>query len=213
MYLTGTSYENVICIDDSDDDKTGSPQPSVVGSGAVQEIESKVADMVEAQTKEYLATMLRQMQANNSSSHMGNMCSSLLSQMQVAENTVDMKKAATSDAGDKKMPANCKESDRKKSATSDAGDKKMPAKRKESVVVGVEEVQGHIMDEKLSAASKVDNAPLKKKACVMMEKKIPAPMVCKKTAQNKIMSSPCAKSPPQKKKQSILAKKTCAPSP
>eukprot|EP00957_Ditylum_brightwellii_P144079 10977961-Ditylum_brightwellii.AAC.1 len=68
-------------------------------------MESKVADMVEAQTKEYLVTMLQQMQANNSSPHMGNMCSVLLSQMQVAENTVYRKKAVTSDTGDKKMPA------------------------------------------------------------------------------------------------------------
>eukprot|EP00957_Ditylum_brightwellii_P063381 4810996-Ditylum_brightwellii.AAC.1 len=65
--------------------------------------------------------------------------------MQVAENTVDRKKAATSDDRDKKMPAkqDCsKESDMKKAATSDAGDKKMPAKQeyKESVVVGVEGV-------------------------------------------------------------------------
>eukprot|EP00957_Ditylum_brightwellii_P121989 9303476-Ditylum_brightwellii.AAC.1 len=88
--------------------------------------------------------------------------------------------------------------DRKKTATSDAGDKKIPAQRKESVVVAVEEVHGNIMDEKLLAASKVDNAPLKKKACM---------------AKNKIMPSPCAKSPPQKKKQSILAKKTFTPSP
>ena len=48
MYLTGTSYENVTCIDDSDDNNAGSPQPSVVGSGAIQEMESTVAEMVEA---------------------------------------------------------------------------------------------------------------------------------------------------------------------
>eukprot|EP00957_Ditylum_brightwellii_P184063 14020888-Ditylum_brightwellii.AAC.1 len=70
--------------------------------------------------------MLWQMQANNSSPHMGNMCSALLSQMQVAENTVEREKVVTSD-------------DR---------DRKMPAKRKESMVVAVEEVHGHVMDEK-----------------------------------------------------------------
>eukprot|EP00957_Ditylum_brightwellii_P075250 5718366-Ditylum_brightwellii.AAC.1 len=84
--------------------------------------------MVEAQTKDYLATMLRQIQANNSNPHMGNMCSALLSQIQVAENTVDRKKAVTSDVGDKKMPA--------------------------KLEFAVEEVHGHIMDEKCPAASK-----------------------------------------------------------
>eukprot|EP00957_Ditylum_brightwellii_P038736 2928169-Ditylum_brightwellii.AAC.1 len=61
--------------------------------------------MVEAQAKEYLAKILQQMQANNSSPDMGNMCSQLLSKMQMAENTDDKKKAATSETGDKKMPA------------------------------------------------------------------------------------------------------------
>eukprot|EP00957_Ditylum_brightwellii_P008787 666516-Ditylum_brightwellii.AAC.1 len=121
-------------------------------------MESKVAEMVEAQTKDYLATMLQQMEVNNSSPQMGNMCSAPLSQMQVAENTVDRKKAAK-----------------------------------------IEEVYGHIMDEKCPDASKVDNRSLKKKVWVTM-KNISAPLVCKKTAQNKIMSAPCAKSPPQKKK-------------
>eukprot|EP00957_Ditylum_brightwellii_P040529 3067251-Ditylum_brightwellii.AAC.1 len=65
--------------------------------------------------------------------------------------------------------------DNKTSATSEAGDKKMPAKHKESVVDGVEEVEGHVMDEKLPVASKIDNTLLKKKAHVLMEKKIPAP--------------------------------------
>eukprot|EP00957_Ditylum_brightwellii_P011657 880385-Ditylum_brightwellii.AAC.1 len=97
--------------------------------------------MVEAQTKDYLTTMLQQMRATDSSPHMGNMCSALLSQIQTAEKTVDRKKAVTSDDGDREIPAKCKE----------------------SVVVAVEEVHGHIMDENPQAASKVDNGPLKKK--------------------------------------------------
>eukprot|EP00957_Ditylum_brightwellii_P196459 14969219-Ditylum_brightwellii.AAC.1 len=81
------------------------------------------------------------------------------------------------------------------------------------MVVTVEEVHGHVMDEKLQAASKVDNGPHKKKVWVMTEKKISAPLVCKKTLQNKIMPAPCAKSPPKKKKQLMLGKNTSTPSP
>eukprot|EP00957_Ditylum_brightwellii_P210057 15364523-Ditylum_brightwellii.AAC.1 len=102
----GTSYKNVICVDDSDDDKACSPQPSVVGSGAVQNWYSGVADMVEVQTKEYFVIMLWEMQANKSSAGMGNMCSQLLRRLQMEENTTDDNKMnAKSDSGDKRMPA------------------------------------------------------------------------------------------------------------
>eukprot|EP00957_Ditylum_brightwellii_P067152 5097121-Ditylum_brightwellii.AAC.1 len=70
--------------------------------------------------------------------------------MQVAENTVDRKKATTSDAGDKKMPAKCE--------------------CKYDINNYFSKCTGHIMDEKLPAASKVDNAPLKKKTCATMKK-------------------------------------------
>eukprot|EP00957_Ditylum_brightwellii_P173146 13181420-Ditylum_brightwellii.AAC.1 len=63
--------------DNSDDDKAGSPQHSVVGSGTVQNWYSGVADMVEAQTKDHFAKILWEMQANKSSLGMGNMCSQL----------------------------------------------------------------------------------------------------------------------------------------
>eukprot|EP00957_Ditylum_brightwellii_P121396 9257861-Ditylum_brightwellii.AAC.1 len=46
-----------------------------------------------------------------------------------------------------------------------------------------------------------------------MEKKKPAPKVCKKLTQNKIMSSSSAKTLPWKKKQAHLAKMKCTPSP
>eukprot|EP00957_Ditylum_brightwellii_P139083 10601208-Ditylum_brightwellii.AAC.1 len=108
-------------------------------------MESKVAEMVEAQTKDYLAKKLQQMQANNSSPHVENMCSVLLSQMQAAENTVDRKKAVTVDDRDREMPTK--------------------HECKDSVVVAVDEVHGHVMDEKHPAASKVDNGLPKKKAC------------------------------------------------
>eukprot|EP00957_Ditylum_brightwellii_P082144 6246800-Ditylum_brightwellii.AAC.1 len=78
----------------------------------------------------------------------------------MTENTDDKKKAATSETGDKKMPAKC--------------DCKFNMNNgKESVVDGVEEVEGHVMDETVPVASKIDNTPPKKKACVLMEKKTP----------------------------------------
>eukprot|EP00957_Ditylum_brightwellii_P119813 9142007-Ditylum_brightwellii.AAC.1 len=221
MHLTGTAYDNVICIDDSDDNKAGSPQPSVAGSGAIQEMESKVAEMVEAQTKDYLATMLWHIQANNSSPHMGNMCSALLSQMQAAENTVDWKKAVTSGDGERKMPA-------KHECNYDMNIfffkctitlyflstcSVIPNADKKFVVVAVEEVNRHVMDEKQPTASKVDNGPLKKKILGYDQKNISAPLICKKMMQNKIMLAPCAKSPSQKEKKSMLRKKTSTPSP
>eukprot|EP00957_Ditylum_brightwellii_P048919 3711619-Ditylum_brightwellii.AAC.1 len=68
--------------DYSDADKAGSPHPSVVGSGAMQDWRLGLADLVQAQIK-----------------------GQLLSQMQMKENTTDDNKtAATSESGDNKMP-------------------------------------------------------------------------------------------------------------
>eukprot|EP00957_Ditylum_brightwellii_P056445 4278231-Ditylum_brightwellii.AAC.1 len=58
--------------------------------------------------------------------------------------------------------------DKKKAAISETGDKKVPAKYR------VEEVEGHVMYETVPVASKIDNIPLKKKACALMENKTPA---------------------------------------
>eukprot|EP00957_Ditylum_brightwellii_P039768 3010934-Ditylum_brightwellii.AAC.1 len=84
--MEGTSYENVICIDDSDDDKVCCSQSSAVGNGAVQDWQLGVANLVEAQTKEYFANMLQEMHANNSIAD---------------DNMMDAK----SDDGDNKIPA------------------------------------------------------------------------------------------------------------
>eukprot|EP00957_Ditylum_brightwellii_P195344 14883619-Ditylum_brightwellii.AAC.1 len=64
----------------------------------------------------------------------------------------------------------------------------------------------------------MNNKPLKKKDCVLMEKKTPSPSpggkkVFKKLTQNKIMSSLSAKTSPPKKKTAPLPKKKHTPSP
>eukprot|EP00957_Ditylum_brightwellii_P010304 779494-Ditylum_brightwellii.AAC.1 len=64
----------------------------------------------------------------------------------MTENTDDKKKAATSETGDKKMPANMN---------------------------GIEEDEGLAMDETVPVTSESDNTPLKKKTYVLMEKKTP----------------------------------------
>eukprot|EP00957_Ditylum_brightwellii_P152085 11579549-Ditylum_brightwellii.AAC.1 len=98
---------SIICIDDSDDNEAGRPQPSVVASDPVQNWQERIADIVEDKTKNYLATIFWQMQANNPSPDMGNMFSQLLSQMQMTENTAEKKKTAIKETGDKKKPEKC----------------------------------------------------------------------------------------------------------
>eukprot|EP00957_Ditylum_brightwellii_P135999 10371482-Ditylum_brightwellii.AAC.1 len=138
--------------------------------------------------------------------------------MQMTENNADKKKVAISETADKKKVAKTVTADKKKAAKYecyfDINELVFNCMLTFYFCVvkfldGLEEVQEHVRDEAVPDAFKMDNKSLKKKACVSMEKKTPAPSpggrkVCKKLVQNKIESSTLAKTPLPKKKHAPL---------